>query len=246
MLTNQKVLGVILILFIVLGTGYFAFSKFTTDVKNASATPSPTPRALDFSFNTNSQNTTLTPPQAQNSQFTQQPKQQAQATPTPSELPLSKNKKLAQFPGILKPEILENKAAVIQTSKGMIALKIYPEASMAASNFMILAANGFYDNLTFHRVEDWVLQGGDPEGTGRGGPGYQFPDEPVTKEYKRGILAMANAGPNTNGSQFFILKKDYPLPPNYTIFGEVIQGIEVVDNMTKGDVMQKVVIQNLQ
>ncbi|MBI2330131.1 peptidylprolyl isomerase [Candidatus Daviesbacteria bacterium] len=135
---------------------------------------------------------------------------------------------------------------MIQTSKGIIQLQIYPEASMAASNFILLSANGFYDGLTFHRVEDWVIQGGDPTGTGSGGPGYQFPDEPVNREYVRGIVAMANSGPDTNGSQFFILKKDSPLPPNYTIFGAVISGREVVDKISIGDVMQRVVIQNLQ
>lgn len=117
---------------------------------------------------------------------------------------------------------------------------------MAASNFILLAANGFYDGLTFHRVEDWVVQGGDPEGSGRGGPGYQFPDEPVNRPYVKGIVAMANSGPNTNGSQFFILKKNTPLPPSYTIFGQIISGQETVDKMIAGDIMQKVVIQNLQ
>jgi len=141
---------------------------------------------------------------------------------------------------------LQNKQALIQTAKGIIQLQIYPEASMAASNFMILAANGFYDGLTFHRVEDWVVQGGDPTGTGSGGPGYQFPDEPVNRAYVRGIVAMANSGPNTNGSQFFILKKDYSLAPNYTIFGMVISGQDIVEKLTVGDVMQKVTVQNLQ
>lgn len=243
MFTNQKLLGIILILFIIGGSIYFAFTKFKQEVNQASASPSPSPAELDFSF-TKTPAPTTQPTQSQ--QAAQQPNQQSQPTPPPSELPLAKNKTLAHFPGILKPEILQNKAAVIQTSKGMIALKIYPEASMAASNFLILAANGFYDGLTFHRVEDWVVQGGDPTGTGRGGPGYQFPDEPVTRSYVKGVVAMANAGPNTNGSQFFILKKDYPLQPNYTIFGAVIQGEDVVDKIAVGDVMQKVVIQNLQ
>jgi cyclophilin family peptidyl-prolyl cis-trans isomerase len=230
MFTNQKVLSTILILFIVAGSIYFAFTKFKQDLNSAKATPSPTPEALNFSKN--------------NPGSLSDPKQATQ--PEATELPLSRNKRLDQFPGMLKPEILDNKAAVIQTKKGMIALKIYPEASIAASNFILLAANGFYDGLVFHRVEDWVIQGGDPEGTGKGGPGYQFPDEPVTKEYKEGIVAMANSGPNTNGSQFFILKKDYPLDPKYTIFGEVVQGMDVVEKITAGDIMQKVNIQNLQ
>lgn len=193
------------------------------------ATPSPSPSASP----------------ALNFFATPAPAAGGQAQAQTQELPLAKNKKLAQFPGLLKPEVLANKKAIIQTAKGLIQLEIYPEASMAASNFILLAANGFYDGLIFHRVEDWVVQGGDPEGTGRGGPGYQFPDEPVTRAYAKGILAMANSGPDTNGSQFFILKKDTPLSPNYTIFGSVISGQEVVDKLGIGDVMQKVLIQNL-
>jgi cyclophilin family peptidyl-prolyl cis-trans isomerase len=210
MFTNQKVLGILLILFIVGAGVYFTVTKFKQDVSTISVSPTPTPQSLDFS----------------------NPKEEQKQRPA-----------FSQFPGILKPEVLQNKKALIQTSKGMIELKIYPEASMAASNFMILASNGFYDGLTFHRVEEWVAQGGDPMGNGTGGPGYQFPDEPVTRPYIKGVVAMANSGPNTNGSQFFILKKDTPLQPNYTIFGQVTQGQEVVDKLSIGDVMQKVVIQ---
>ncbi|TSC88625.1 MAG: Uncharacterized protein G01um10147_121 [Microgenomates group bacterium Gr01-1014_7] len=225
MFTNQKLLGVVLIIFLIGAAVYFAVSKFKEDVGNISASPSPTPATLDFIIN----------------------------KPAPSELPLARNeeplllrnKKLSQFPGILKPEVLQNKKAMIQTAKGIIQLQIYPEASVAASNFMLLAANGFYDGLTFHRVEDWVVQGGDPTGTGSGGPGYSFPDELVAREYKKGMAAYANSGPSTNGSQFFILKQDYPLEPKYTIFGTVIAGQDVVDKISVGDIMQKVVIQDL-
>lgn len=227
MFTNQKVLGILLIIFIFGAGVYFTVSRFKQDVSLVAASPSPSPATLDFLL-------TKTPPPAGNGQA------------QPAELPLSKNKKLPQFPGILKPEMLQNKKAIIQTTKGIIQLQIYPEATMAASNFMILSANGFYDGLTFHRVEDWVIQGGDPTGNGTGGPGYQFPDEPVKRLYVKGIVAMANSGPDTNGSQFFILKKDYPLPPNYTIFGQVISGQDVVEKLAIGDVMQKVTIQNLQ
>lgn len=238
MFTNQKVLRALLIIFI-LGAGvYFTVSKFKQEVGSASASPSPSPSVLDFILN-KTPSPVSSPPAGQQIQ-------QSEQQPQPAQLPLARNKKLAQFPGILKPEILQNKKAIIQTAKGIIQLQIYPEASMAASNFIILSANGFYDGLTFHRVEDWVIQGGDPIGTGSGGPGYQFPDEPVTRSYVKGIVAMANSGPNTNASQFFILKKDTPLQPNYTIFGQVILGQEVVDKITVGDMMQKVVIQDLQ
>lgn len=120
------------------------------------------------------------------------------------------------------------------------------------TNFATLAKRGYYDNLTFHRVEDWVIQGGDPSGNGSGGTsiyGSTFADElnpntPSYKEgYKEGVLAMANRGPNTNGSQFFILKKDYPLDHAYTIFGKVLSGMEVVTSIAIGDKMIKVVIE---
>ncbi|OGE40311.1 hypothetical protein A3E86_03745, partial [Candidatus Daviesbacteria bacterium RIFCSPHIGHO2_12_FULL_47_45] len=142
-------------------------------------------------------------------------------------------KQYRNFPGVLTTANLQNKVAVIETKKGTIAIEIYPEATKAASNFIQLTRDGFYDGVTFHRVEPgFVVQGGDPLGTGSGGPGYKFEDEPVTKPYNRGIVAMANSGPNTNGSQFFIMLDNHPeLPPKYTIFGKVLQGMEVVDKL---------------
>lgn len=230
-MTNEKILGLLLLVFIIGASIYFAVIKFKQEI-NVSPTPSPTPATLNFLFN-------QIPQPFDNAQGRQ---------PQPSELPLSKNKRLDRFPGILREDILKNKKAVIFTKKGNIELAIYPEASMASSNFMILSANGFYDGLTFHRVEPgFVVQGGDPKGDGTGGPGYQFPDEPVTREYKKGTVAYANSGPHTNGSQFFILLKDYPeLPKLYTIFATVISGMDVVEKVTVGDMMQRVVIQNLQ
>jgi len=173
------------------------------------------------------------------------------ASPSPSASPLtflSDQASSSKFPGVLKKEDLENKKAIIQTNKGIIELEIYPEASMAASNFIILASNGFYNGLTFHRVvPGFVIQGGDPDGNGTGGPGYQFADEIVTRDYLKGIMAMANSGPDTNGSQFFIMLEDnLTLPKNYTIFGKVLVGQEVVDKIRVGDVMQKVTIQKFQ
>ncbi len=129
--------------------------------------------------------------------------------------------------------------AVIETNFGKIVLEFYPaDAPRAVENFLTLAKKGFYDDLTFHRViPGFMIQGGDPSGDGTGGPGYTFPDElnPDTVSYKagykKGVLAMANAGPDTNGSQFFIMLEDYPLPHNYTIFGRVISGQEIVDKI---------------
>lgn len=156
-------------------------------------------------------------------------------------------KSYSAFPGVYSSEELQNKKAVIETNKGTIEFELFPEAPKAASNFMHLSRDGFYDGLTFHRVEpNFVIQGGDPKGDGTGGPGYTFEDEPVTRKYTKGIVAMANAGPNTNGSQFFIMLADTPLPPAYTIFGNVIKGQDVVDKIQVGDVMKKVTIEDLQ
>ncbi|MBI3342009.1 peptidylprolyl isomerase [Candidatus Curtissbacteria bacterium] len=139
---------------------------------------------------------------------------------------------------------IDGKMAVIKTKYGDIVIKLSSEAPLAATNFMVLAKDGFYDGLTFHRrVEGFVIQGGDPSGNGTGDPGYKFDDEPVNRDYKRGVVAMANSGPNTNGSQFFIMLADNPLPRQYTIFGDVVKGIEVVDKIQVGDVMSQVAIQ---
>jgi cyclophilin family peptidyl-prolyl cis-trans isomerase len=126
-------------------------------------------------------------------------------------------------------------SATIQTSKGDIVLDIHDgDAPRAANNFLDLARKGFFDGVIFHRVvPGFVIQGGDPTGTGRGGPGYQFEDEPFSGDYVRGAVAMANAGPNTNGSQFFICLEDLSgrLPKNYTLFGHVTAGMDVVDSI---------------
>ena len=136
-------------------------------------------------------------------------------------------------PPELKIDATRNYKVSIDTDKGAIELELYPQhAPKTVNNFVFLAEEGFYDGVTFHRViSNFMIQGGDPTGTGRGGPGYQFKDEKVTRPYTRGTLAMANAGPNTNGSQFFIMHADYGLPPNYTIFGKLTAGEEIVDKI---------------
>lgn len=125
--------------------------------------------------------------------------------------------------------------ARIITNLGEVVVDLFEEeAPIAVNSFVFLAGEGFYENVPFHRVlRGFVIQSGDPTGTGRGGPGYRFEDEPITREYERGMLAMANAGPNTNGSQFFITLDDLSrqLPKNYTIFGQVIEGLDVVDEI---------------
>ncbi|MFQ5861145.1 MAG: peptidylprolyl isomerase [Dehalococcoidia bacterium] len=123
--------------------------------------------------------------------------------------------------------------ATIRTNRGDVIVELFPqEAPKAVNSFVFLARQGFYDGVVFHRIiRDFMIQGGDPTGTGRGGPGYTFEDEPVSRDYVRGTLAMANAGPDTNGSQFFIVHQDVDLPKQYTIFGLVIEGMETVDTI---------------
>ena len=135
---------------------------------------------------------------------------------------------------------MANRIAVIQTNKGTIRFELLEaDAPRTTENFITLAERGYYDGIIFHRViKGFMIQGGDPTGTGRGGEsawGGRFNDEidaasaVYQRGYKKGTVAMANAGPNTNGSQFFIMHADYPLPSSYTIFGRVIDGLDVVD-----------------
>ena len=127
--------------------------------------------------------------------------------------------------------------AKIETTVGVIEFELLDDAApKTVENFVTLAKKGFYDGVIFHRVvPGFVIQGGDPDGTGMGGPGYKFDDEPVTMGYARGTVAMANSGPNTNGSQFFICLDDLAtLPPKYTIFGMVTAGLATVDAIAKG------------
>ena len=137
--------------------------------------------------------------------------------------------------------------AHLETSQGTIVLELYPEhAPKTVNNFVFLANEGFYDGTRFHRVIDgFVIQGGDPTGTGRGGPGYRFEDEtsgnPLKHESK--VISMANAGPNTNGSQFFITHGPQPhLDGKHTVFGKVIEGEDVVHAVNQGDELKKVTL----
>src|SRR5436853_3199881 len=134
----------------------------------------------------------------------------------------------------------------ISTDRGAIVMDLDPQlAPKTVNNFIGLARQGYYDGLTFHRVvPDFVIQGGDPDGTGTGGPGYKFEDEPVKAEYTLGAVAMANAGPNTNGSQFFVCIDDCrrKLAPNYNLFGYVTEGLDVAQAVAVGDVMRSVTV----
>ncbi len=140
------------------------------------------------------------------------------------------------------------KTATIKTNKGMIVCQLHDDkAPKTCANFEKLAGDGFYDGLTFHRVlADFMIQTGCPQGTGTGGPGYQFEDEfhPDLKHDKPGVLSMANSGPNTNGSQFFITHVPTPhLDGKHSVFGHVTEGQDVVDAIEQGDKMEKVTVE---
>jgi peptidyl-prolyl cis-trans isomerase B (cyclophilin B) len=148
-------------------------------------------------------------------------------------------------PPAMKIDVAKNYQVAIETNRGTIELELYPQhAPNTVNNFVFLAGQGFYDGVTFHRVIDgFMIQTGDPTGTGRGGPGYRFEDEckgnPL--KHERGVISMANAGPNTNGSQFFITHVPTPhLNGKHTVFGKVTKGGDVVDAIEQGDVMVSV------
>jgi cyclophilin family peptidyl-prolyl cis-trans isomerase len=126
----------------------------------------------------------------------------------------------------------------LNTDHGDMVLEMFAsEVPNTVNNFVFLARDGYYDNVIFHRViKGFMIQGGDPDGTGRGGPGYTFADESFTRDYLRGTVAMANAGPNTNGSQFFIIHEATALPKNYTVFGQVNEGLDVLDAIATAEV----------
>lgn len=171
---------------------------------------------------------------------------------TSKEIPKNNSKEIKgmtslQFPGVLPDEKIKNKKAIIKTNKGTIEFELFADkAPKTVSNFVYLAENKFYDGLTFHRVEPgFVIQGGDPQGTGMGGPGYQFEDEKVQGDYILGAVAMANSGPNSNGSQFFICLDNLPsLPKQYNLFGQVVSGMDVVRKIQVGDKIESVSIEN--
>jgi peptidyl-prolyl cis-trans isomerase B (cyclophilin B) len=137
--------------------------------------------------------------------------------------------------------------ATVETERGDVELELYPQhAPKTVNNFVFLAGEGFYDGVTFHRViANFVVQGGDPTGTGTGGPGYRFEDEVKGNPLKHeaGVISMANAGPNTNGSQFFITHSPQPhLNGRHTVFGKVVKGMDVVNAIRQGDAMTRVTV----
>jgi peptidyl-prolyl cis-trans isomerase B (cyclophilin B) len=150
-----------------------------------------------------------------------------------------------KVPPEMQIDASRNYAVSIATNRGTIELELYPQhAPQTVNNFVFLAKQGFYDGVSFHRViADFMIQGGDPTGSGRGGPGYRFADELVGNplKHERCVISMANAGPNTNGSQFFITHVATPhLDGRHTVFGKVTTGQDVVDAIEQGDTMTSV------
>ncbi|HEY4508907.1 MAG TPA: peptidylprolyl isomerase [Candidatus Paceibacterota bacterium] len=158
---------------------------------------------------------------------------------TTDQAPVFEDGTITNNPSTSSEQVAKSHMITIETNYGKIVFETYDsDAPNTVKNFVTLANKGFYNGLVFHRViKGFMIQGGDPTGNGTGGPGYQFADElnPNTASYKagykKGVVAMANAGPNTNGSQFFIMTADYPLPNAYTIFGKVVSGQDVVDKI---------------
>lgn len=148
---------------------------------------------------------------------------------------------LSKEPGKPPPMIIDKTkkyTATLTTTAGAITIELFADKTpITVNNFVYLAKTNFYSNTIFHRViKGFMIQGGDPKGNGTGGPDYKFDDEPFDGQYSRGTVAMANAGANTNGSQFFIMHQDYALPKNYVIFGKVTTGMETVDKIATAPV----------
>lgn len=178
---------------------------------------------------------------------TSQPPAKAQESQLPAST--SQHKQYPNAPAPLSPSELQNKKGVIVTNKGKIEFEIFADTPVASSNFIFLSNEHFYDGLKFHRVvPNFVIQGGDPLGTGQGGPGYNVKETNIKGKYDKGIVAWAKTQVDpsgTAGSQFFIMLANTSLPPDYASFGQVISGQEVVDQIQVGDVMQSVRIEPL-
>ncbi len=197
----------------------------------------------DMYTNTGAPNTTLSAPSGSNT------------TSKPSSIPskVEKGDILdSDMPQLQKPEMTidtsKDYKAIVTTNKGVMKIDLAEKtAPNTVNNFVYLANNQFYSNVIFHRIiKGFMIQTGDPTGTGSGGPGYKFDDEPFEGEYVRGTVAMANAGPNTNGSQFFIMDGNTPLPKNYVIFGKVEEGLETVDAIANTPVTYSAMGENSQ
>ncbi|MFC1899789.1 peptidylprolyl isomerase [Chloroflexota bacterium] len=151
-----------------------------------------------------------------------------------------------QAPPTMSIDITKKYSVTIETEKGDIVLELFArDVPVTVNNFVFLARDGFYDNTTFHRViPDFMAQGGDPTGTGTGGPGYKFGDEFTKHTHQTGTLSMANAGPNTNGSQFFITYTPQPhLNNHHSVFGQLTDGMDILKTLNNGDIIVRITIE---
>ncbi len=216
----KKIFGVIFV------TGAMLLSGCTTpEVKKE------TPAKNDLSFYPDASKEEGTTPKT----TPEKKEPQTPSTPTPQPVNTPNNKKMYTTPPAMTIDVTKTYSATLKTDLGDIVVDLSAkDTPITVNNFVFLAREKFYDDTVFHRtISGFMIQGGDPTGTGTGGPGYKFADEPFTGEYTRGTLAMANAGPNTNGSQFFIMHKDTALPKSYVIFGHVTSGLDVVDKIAE-------------
>lgn len=204
-------------------------STETPEVKTKS-TNKEAPMAIDIDRKPDTQNGA---PQGDASATKSPQSSKTGQSPNPSPQTTMNNKKTYATPPTMQIDTNKEYTATLKTALGDIDVKLHArETPITVNNFVFLAKEKFYDNVIFHRtIKGFMIQGGDPTGTGMGGPGYKFNDEPFTGDYKRGVVAMANSGVNTNGSQFFIMHADMALPKNYVIFGEVTKGMDVVDQI---------------
>ena len=208
----KKIVLVLIIILVLLGGGAFYYnSKKINQV------------ALKIDQPTEMTNSTLTPTSVS----------EPTSTPMPTSIPA-----VEKGPYPMEIDKTKNYQAVVDTTLGIFKIELNAgQTPITVNNFIALARRNFYNSTLFHRViNGFMIQGGDPQSNGSGGPGYTFADEPFTGEYNRGIVAMANAGPNTNGSQFFIMHQDNSLAKNYVIFGKVIYGMEVIDKIAESPV----------
>ncbi len=234
---NKAIVGTLVV--VAIGVGIWAFSGIG---KKPFADPE---GVVKKEFLNNSQPASAENPVSENP-VSENPVSENPVSENPvSENPVSENPANNINASLLEASGINKKImnATMKTSLGEIKLELFGDKTpLTVTNFVKLAESGFYDGVKFHRViKGFMIQGGDPltkddslkARWGTGGPGYQFNDEPFSGDYSRGTLAMANAGPNTNGSQFFIMHQDYQLAPNYVIFGKVTSGIEVVDKIAE-------------
>ncbi|MFH2019305.1 MAG: peptidylprolyl isomerase [bacterium] len=204
----QKILNIVLIIVVLIFAGSLIFKRNPASTENSD-------------LNLNQINGASSAPKAEDTM----------TSPSPT-------KSLAK-PAMLI-DVKKTYLVTLHTTVGDIQIELdNKNTPITANNFYYLAKEGFYDNVIFHRtIPGFMIQGGDPTGTGAGSPGYKFADEPISGKYTRGTVAMANSGPDTNGSQFFIMHADFDLQPNYVIFGHVVSGLETVDKIATAPTIQ--------